>query len=337
MRKRFTVGILVTAVAASLLAASAASAAVEFGDSCTGDGVAPPEEGGYTLTMLAAPAGALPLTAPSAGVITKVKLSVAESLPFALPTNVRVLRSAGGNNYTVVSQVTVPIVSGQTVADARLPVQAGDRLGLRGQPFTYEGSDVPSLSFYCKEGGEGASLGAAKGDVPPGSTAEFNSVGKGGVPIVATLEPDADHDGFGDETQDKCPQNAAFQIPCPAPVALSASSVAKKGLVTVLITSNVQAPVTVAGTVRLGKGKTATLNGGTQIVAPGALAKFTLLFPKALRSKLKEVQPKRSLSLNLTASTPNQIGPPTVAALAKKLKGQAAPEPKRPGKPKTQA
>jgi len=34
------------------------------------------------------------------------------------------------------------------------------------------------------------------------------------------LEPDADHDGFGDETQDQCPTHASTQGPCPPPPAL---------------------------------------------------------------------------------------------------------------------
>ena len=33
--------------------------------------------------------------------------------------------------------------------------------------------------------------------------------------ISAVLEPDADHDGFGDETQDQCPTNGTTQGPCP--------------------------------------------------------------------------------------------------------------------------
>jgi len=32
--------------------------------------------------------------------------------------------------------------------------------------------------------------------------------------VQATIEPDADHDGFGDETQDQCPTQAATQGPC---------------------------------------------------------------------------------------------------------------------------
>src|SRR5262249_49078219 len=32
--------------------------------------------------------------------------------------------------------------------------------------------------------------------------------------VSAVIEPDADHDGFGDETQDQCPTQATTQGPC---------------------------------------------------------------------------------------------------------------------------
>ncbi|HYG96770.1 MAG TPA: hypothetical protein VD741_06635 [Solirubrobacterales bacterium] len=149
-------------------------------------------------------------------------------------------------------------------------------------------------------------------------------------PIVVFVEPDADNDGFGDETQDQCPQSAAVQSPCPV-IALSSSATAQKGLAQVLVTSNQQASVTVAGTVNLGKGKTAKLNGGTQIVAPGTIAKFTLLFTQRLKTKLKQLSRKRFLWLNLTSTAPNVVGPPTVSSLKVKLKGQAKPKPKKRG------
>jgi hypothetical protein len=44
------------------------------------------------------------------------------------------------------------------------------------------------------------------------------------VNISATLEPDADGDGFGDETQDGCPVNAATSGPCTVDLALTASA-----------------------------------------------------------------------------------------------------------------
>lgn len=72
------------------------------------------------------------------------------------------------------------------------------------------------------------------------------------------IEPDADGDGYGDETQDKCPQSALAQVACPV-VKLSVSASAKKKQATILVTDDVPASVTVGGQVALGKGKKAKL------------------------------------------------------------------------------
>ena len=42
------------------------------------------------------------------------------------------------------------------------------------------------------------------------------------------VEPDADHDGFGDETQDQCPTNASTQGTCPAAPVTPVTTVKKK-------------------------------------------------------------------------------------------------------------
>ena len=135
------------------------------------------------------------------------------------------------------------------------------------------------------------------------------------MPIPSLVEPDADGDGYGDETQDQCPTDASTQGPCPAPkvapappapTTLSASAAAKKGLLTVTLTSSAQATVTVGGSVQIAKGKTVKLSGSTQIVAPGSLAKFTLLFPASLKAALKQLSTKKKLSLKLTASAPGR-------------------------------
>jgi hypothetical protein len=51
-------------------------------------------------------------------------------------------------------------------------------------------------------------------DVPP-STQTFTAGGNVQLDVSARLEADADHDGFGDETQDQCPTNGTIQGPCP--------------------------------------------------------------------------------------------------------------------------
>jgi hypothetical protein len=314
---RFRLAAVLTVTAAMLLAAGpgTASAATEFGDTCSGDDTAPP----YTLTTLSSPGSGLALTAPVSGVITKVKVQNLIPFPFTVPTQVKLLRSAGGNTFTNVSQVDVQVGVGQTTANARMPVQAGDRLGLHGTPFSYEGIPIEGISIYCEVPGV---LGAALSDVGVSSSANFEPAIEGRVPLAATIEPDADNDGYGDETQDACPQSASVQVACP-PVALSTSTQVKKGSVTIIVTSSTAAPVTVKGVAKLGKGKKAKMNGGTQNLLPGTLNKYRLFFPKGLKNKLKEMEPSKKLTLKVTVSGTSVSGAVTTKTLKLKLKGQA--------------
>jgi hypothetical protein len=183
--------------------------------------------------------------------------------------------------------------------------------------------------LYCNSaGGPSDKLGFLSGNPTPGSiftaTAELaNRL----IPASVTIEPDADHDGYGDETQDQCPQNPAahFQCSVVAPVpALSVSALARaqKGSAQVLVASSVQASVTVTATVKLGKGKKATLRGGTKSVAPGAIAPFTLRFPAKLKSRLAKLSPKQFLKLKVQTSARDALGQTRTRLTPLKLPGQ---------------
>jgi hypothetical protein len=328
MKNRLMAVVVGAALSVSLIATSSAFAATEFGDGCIANRTTESES--LTLLQIASPQSGLPSAAPTAGVITKWKLNLitpeGEPIPAIIPQTFKVLRlNTGAKMATTIGEDTKTVGSGLNTFDVRIPVAAGDRLGLFGP------SGATSIStLFCETPNPGNSTGAIEGGAPSGSTNSYVEIPEAiRVPVAAVLEPDADNDGFGDETQDKCPQSAALQIPCPV-VALSTSASARKGLANVLVTSSFQAPVTVAGTVKLGKGKTAKINGGTQIVTPGVIAKFTLLFPQKLKAKLKGLSRKRFLWLSLTASAPNVVGAPTVSSLKVKLRGQAKPKPKKP-------
>jgi hypothetical protein len=317
---------------ASLAGGSAAAvAATEFGSTCTANRA---EEGEQFAVMQLSQNGVQTL-APASGVVTSWKIRLVQEVPFSIPQQLKIFRATGNpSQFQVVGESAASNVnSGENTFGTRISIQAGDRVGLFGN------SSIGTL--FCAETPEtenpGNSIGVFPGNPTTGSTATLlASPTEILVPAVAVIEPDADNDGYGDETQDKCPQNASTQSPCPV-ITLSASAVAKKNLATVLLTSSSQATVTVVGTAKLGKGKSANLNGGTQIVAPGTIAKFTLLFSKALKAKLKQLSRKRFLFLNLTATAPNVVGSPTATSLKVKLKGQAKPKPKRKAKPKAQA
>jgi hypothetical protein len=304
------------AILMSLLGATGASAATEFGDTCLGDGIASE----YTLTTLSAPAGSLPLTAPSAGVITKVRVNAKPLAPAVIPTSVKTLRSTGGNSFLVTGQATVGVI-GDSSAQVRLPVQAGDRLALRGQEFQFAESMVPSLTYYCTEEA-GSVLGGFLGDAQPGSTVDFSfEAPNARVPVSAVVEPDADNDGFGDETQDKCPQGAALQTACPLVTIDSVTQVTRRS-VRLLVATSQAAPVAVIGVVSLGKGKKATISAGPKTVPAGKLVGFTLKFPKKLKARLLELEPRKKLTLKITASATNGAGLVSTEETQAKLKGQ---------------
>jgi hypothetical protein len=317
MRIRLAAALTVTAAMLLAVGPATASAATEFGDTCSADDAAP---GTYSLVTLSSPGSGLPLTAPTSGVITKVKVNNQLPLPFSVPTLVKVLRAAGGNSYTAINQVTAQVGNGQTTVDARMPVLAGDKLGLRGTPFSYEGTPIEGISLYCGE--VPGTLGATLQEAAVGSTTSFEPATEGRVPLAAVIEPDVDNDGYGDETQDACPQSAAVQVACP-PVVLSSSTQVKKGSVTIIVTSSTAAPVTVKGVAKLGKGKKAKMNGGTQNLLPGTLNKYRLFFTKGLKKRLKELPPKRSVKLTVTISGTSVAGAVTTKILKLKLKGQA--------------
>ncbi len=316
MRRWRLFGALVGSVAVSLVAAAPGSAATEFGNKCQANGAAP---GTYTITSLLSPEP-LPLAAPVSGVITKLTASSAIPFPVALPTAVRVLRPAGGSNFTVVGETSIGIQSGVVVSDARLPVLAGDQLGLHGLPFVFEGEPIPGLTVYC-EAVAGAKLGAAEGNVLVGSTANFAAVTEGLAPIAGMIEPDADNDGYGDETQDLCPQSAATQAACPL-ITIDAVGKARRNLATVLVAANTVTPVTVSATVKLGKGKTARLRAAAKVVGPGGLGRFKLKFNKGLRKKLAALPRKKSLNLKITAEATNVIGQVSTDRIKTKLRGR---------------
>ena len=115
---------------------------------------------------------------------------------------------------TIVPQDTTP---GGEVTEFTMHrvIAKGDRLGLG---FT-KPSYTSYASFYFLAGG-GPHLcrfrqGAGQ-DHPVDTAASYSTAGcPYEVMMSGTVEPDADGDGFGDETQDGCPMNAAVQGDCP--------------------------------------------------------------------------------------------------------------------------
>jgi uncharacterized repeat protein (TIGR01451 family) len=97
-----------------------------------------------------------------------------------------------------------------------IPIQAGDALGLTG---------TGGAGLACVDTSSNSDVIRVKGS--PGSTVGQDNSGfigqnpRAKVGVSAVVEPDADGDGFGDESQDGCPTDAAVHAgSCPADVSI---------------------------------------------------------------------------------------------------------------------
>ena len=208
--------IAATAAAAALAAAvcaAPAQAATQVGQELLPSNGCTPGASG-TLLQTASPGNLYAM--PSAGVVTRWSFRAANGPPASL--RLKVARAAGGDAYTIVGESEAQASFTQNASnsfEARIPVRAGDLLGLF--VIIGAGGDCPQLNGAPP--GFNAALAPGQ-DVPPGTTATFFA---GGPPpqldIAATLEPDGDNDGYGDESQDCAPADASKNTDCTDPTA----------------------------------------------------------------------------------------------------------------------
>jgi hypothetical protein len=218
--------LLVAALAALalLVVASAAHAAVTIGSNLTGSGADNLQQyctatGTCTSTNLNLPAGSVAangLTSPINGVVVlwRVKTGSTPGAPVAL----RVLRQGFGTNYTAKSTSAAQTlgagsVDAQGVATfpTRLSIAAGDSVGLNiggNSPLVFANTPGASAVLW-------GSVNSFPNGLADGATAPGNAESGKELLVQAVVEPDADNDGFGDETQDQCPGDPTRQtLPC---------------------------------------------------------------------------------------------------------------------------
>jgi hypothetical protein len=153
--------------------------------------------------------------APVDGVITKFRIrALGQGGPQPVTFRVANLVSVAGDKSSAIvtaagtgPTVTVPEDTGGdapiTEVGGRLPVQKGQHLAI----------DEKSVSaIYASSGDKDTyvfNTPLVDGQAPRGSDDVTEQ-----LLVQAVIEPDADHDGFGDETQDQCPSQATTQGPC---------------------------------------------------------------------------------------------------------------------------
>ncbi len=304
--RRLLVGIV---AAVALACASTASAATEIGDPCVGDDAAP-----FGFFQISSPSSPLPMAAPATGVVTQWKVNLVAA-PVQIPQSLKIARIVSPTLVQTVAESSVQtVVGGANSFPTRLPIQAGDRLGLAGTGGEFGG-------LFCEdESTPSDHVGITESFGPPGGSVLYEDIPLR-IPVRAVIEPDADNDGYGDETQDLCPQSAAFQVACPV-VTLDAFPIVGGSAVKVLVATSTSAPVKVTGVAKLGKGAKAKLSTKSKTVSAGVFTTFKLSFSKALKEKLKELEPGKKLTLKITASATNVAGQVSADKLKAKLKGQ---------------
>jgi len=313
MRRKFLASMIAALLAASI-AAPGAAAATEVGNECSGIANVP----GYTMLQITKAGGVL--TVPSNGVVTKWRVNSSVATPDLL--QLRVFQATGKpKEFKAVSQSGLEtVVAGTNVFNTRIPVQAGDRFGTYGT--------APNGPLYCA-GVPGDILGYFPSDVPVGSAQTFAEAPGLQVAVSATVEPDVDGDGFGDESQDGCTRSAALQSPCPI-ISLDARPVLKKGGVVLFVTTSSATPVTVSGSVKApGKSKKASssallkLASKPRTVLPGTVTPIPLKFSGKLKAVLADLSAKRFLKLKIRVGATDAVGVATVDRVAVRLRGRA--------------
>lgn len=285
--------------------AGPANAATELGQRCIASAGAP--------SQVATNPTAQSFVIPTNGVVTRWGFNFVPSAT-SFPVHLATLRGSGSDwTLTGLSEKALS-VSGENSNPTRMSVSAGDRIG------------IADTIVYCVAAGEQIQLGAFVGGTTVGSPLSLPTNAPNFSPSVwATLEPDVDLDGYGDETQDLCPQSATFQISCPIP-GLSVFRIRSVSSFRALVTTSIATTVVASGSVKLpaAKGKRAkTLKFKTKAAktGPGKLTSINLKWPRSLTNALGALSSGSSLKAKIKL-TADGVLTDTTKNFTVKLKGR---------------
>ncbi len=204
------------AAIAFLTLPTSASAATVFGADMSQDPAF--DTGIYSITTVTDPGGTPNTGAPVSGILTSVRLKTNGAAGSGF---IEVLTPNGqpdSTTYTFLNDppqipisVTPDATAGGHVTEVptRRPIAAGQKLAVdlndSGSTISDAYNDPTAECAYTP-------------DNAPGNSDDYTTLLCNHNPplISGTIEADADHDGYGDETQDQCPTNATLQTPCPS-------------------------------------------------------------------------------------------------------------------------
>src|SRR5436190_16631602 len=187
---------LIAALVAAATAAAPAAASTTVESTIVGDSSSSCDTG--TIVWNADPGTVVPA---GGGVITSLS---SKSGSDGNHVSLKVMRPGSGT-ATVLATTPLLTYSGGAAGQTglRVPVQAGDVVAI------WVGNDATECAVNGSGGAIAGNTGIAT-DPQPGASVPFMSASGATIAVSGTLEPDADRDGFGDETQDSCPSDAAI-------------------------------------------------------------------------------------------------------------------------------
>lgn len=226
---------------------------------------------------------------PSDGVITSWSHEAGATGP---SLKFKVHRPTGGNNFSLVgeSELTATVANQLNSFDTRIPVTSGDLIGM----FLAPAESFPTCALLTP-GIAQNEVGFFIGDTAVGDNLFTVGPPEGKLDISARLEPDADGDGFGDETQDQCPDDPSTQGACALPARIGKVKVTgpsrlkkgKKATYKVKISNTGGLPASGVKVKVTGKGVKATASAGRIAAGKSKTVKVKLKPKKAGKTTLK--------------------------------------------------
>lgn len=198
-------------IAAFFALVGSAGAATDIGRvAAQGEGLA--DCSANTGHVTSVTAGANPYVATQAGVITEWRFR-ADVNPGTIVMQVLAPDPNNNSIYTPLAEsAQAPLIANQlNKVEARVPIAAGQMIGLRTTTASH-GCYALGVNGFTDWGS------APPAPLPGGGPVMYGfGTGTAATNIAATVEPDNDGDGYGDETQDGCPKNANRSDDCIAP------------------------------------------------------------------------------------------------------------------------
>jgi len=167
------------------------------------------------------------LTAPFDGIVLSWTLRADVQGTTSAAVRLRIL--SGDRFVASGSQHALPEGLDEYTFDTRLPIAQGDRIGV-GVTVEADNAILGGAVYVSAVAPVGTEDVWGPSPADGTTTAPSAEVADRNLMLQAEIEPDADGDGFGDETEDECPTDASTQGVCPPPPDLTAPSIVDPSL-----------------------------------------------------------------------------------------------------------